>query len=94
MKNFMIELSHQIILIICLLMAASAALAQTICDPSKPIASDPWDRYHERYSHRCEGVYGQQPVSGDIIGEIASFTFGKPAYKLDLTPLMLECEHD
>jgi len=75
-------------IVVCLLTAAGAApAAQAVCDPSRPIERSPWDRYHERDGNRCEGVYGEQPVSGDIIGEIASFTRGAPRYELDATPL-------
>ena len=91
MKKSLIEFARHLCLITCSLAAGSAAaLAQDICDPSKPTASHPWDRYQERASNRCEGVYGEQPVSGDIIGEIASFTLGKPLYELKATPLTLE----
>ena len=91
MKNPVIDFSRHLCIIMCSLAAGTtAALAQSICDPSKPIASDPWDRYHERDGNRCEGVYGQQPVSGDIIGEIASFTLGKLFYELEAKPLTLE----
>ena len=91
MKNSLIEFSRHLCFIACSLAAGStASLAQGICDPSKPIASEPWDRYQERAGNRCEGVYGEQPVSGDIIGEIASFTLGKPLYELKATPLTLE----
>lgn len=92
MKNShsLIGLCRHLALAVCLLVTAGGAAAQSICDPSKPIATDPWDRYHERDGERCEGVYGEQPVSGDIIGQIASFTLGRPAYELDLTPLTLE----
>jgi hypothetical protein len=91
MKNCLIESARHFCFIACsLAVGSTAALAQDICDPSKPVASDPWDRYHERNSNRCEGVYGEQPVSGDIIGDIASFTLGKPLYELKTTPLTLE----
>ena len=73
-----------------MLCATAPASAQSPCDPSKPIEVDPWDRYHERDGDRCEGVYGQQPVSGDILGDIASFTRGKPQYQLDAKPLIVE----
>jgi hypothetical protein len=86
----LIELWRSLCVVWCLLVLGSAApLAEAICDPSKPVASEPWDRYHERGGNRCEGVYGEQPVSGDIIGEIASFTRGPPRYALDPTPLIL-----
>jgi hypothetical protein len=73
-----------------LLCISAAASAQSPCDPSKPIEINPWDRYHEREGDRCEGVYGVQPVSGDILGEIASFTLGKLQYQLDPRPLVVE----
>ena len=91
MHDRAVGLCRHLGILVCLLAGSTVApLAQSVCDPSKPTASDPWDRYHERDGDRCEGVYGEQPVSGDIIGEIASFTLGKPAYQLDLTPLTLE----
>ena len=93
MKNShsLLKLCRHVGLTACMLViSGDAPPAQSICDPSKPIATDPWDRYHERDGDRCEGVYGEQPVSGDIIGQIASFTLGRPAYELDLTPLTLE----
>ena len=90
MKNCLIEFARPLCFIACsLAVGSAAALAQDICDPSKPTASNPWERYQQRDSRRCEGVYGVQPVSGDILGEIASFTLGKPLYKLDATPLTL-----
>jgi hypothetical protein len=86
----LIELCRPLCVVWCVLVLGSAApLAEAICDPSKPVASDPWDRYHERGGNRCEGVYGEQPVSGDIVGEIASFTLGPPRYELEPTPLTL-----
>jgi hypothetical protein len=91
MKNRLIEFSRHLCIIACsLAVASTAGLAQGVCDPSKPTANNPWERYQQRDSSRCEGVYGQQPVSGDIIGEIASFTLGKPLYQLDPKPLTLE----
>jgi hypothetical protein len=91
MHSRLIELAPCLGIVVSLLVGSGAeALAQRVCDPSKPIASNPWDRYHQRDGHRCEGVYGQQPVSGDVIGEIASFTFGKPVYELEAMPLTLE----
>ena len=75
-------------IVVCLLtVLGDARPVQAICDPSRPIERSPWDRYHERGGNRCEGVYGEQPVSGDIIGEIASFTRGAPRYELEATPL-------
>jgi hypothetical protein len=86
----LIELFRPLWVVWCPLVLGSAApLAGAICDPSKPVASEPWDRYHERGGNRCEGVYGEQPVSGDIIGEIASFTRGPPRYEVKPTPLTL-----
>jgi hypothetical protein len=86
----LIELFRPLWVVWCPLVLGSAApLAGAICDPSKPVASEPWDRYHERGGNRCEGVYGEQPVSGDIIGEIASFTRGPPRYELEPMPLTL-----
>jgi hypothetical protein len=90
MRKRSIELVGRLGVILCWCLGGSAAaLAQSVCDPSKPVEQIPWDRYHERDGYRCEGVYGQQPVSGDIIGEIASFTLGRPHYDLDSTPLTL-----
>jgi len=91
MKNPVIELPRSLCIIICSLVAGGTpSLAQSICDPSKPIATDPWDSYRQRTAYRCEGVYRDQPISGDIIGQIASLTVGKPSYQLDPTPLRLE----
>ena len=90
MKNPVIDFSRHLCIIACALaVGGTAALAQGVCDPSKPTASNPWERYQQRDSSRCEGVYGQQPVSGDILGEIASFPLGKPLYQLELKPLTL-----
>ena len=91
MQQWLMERAgHLGVLLFLLIGGAVAVPAQSLCDPSKPIALTPWDRYHERAGARCEGVYGEQPVSGDIIGAIASFTLGQPAYELDLRPVKLQ----
>jgi len=70
-----------------LLPAAAGPLAAPACDASKIVLDRP-DGYRER-GERCEGVYAQLPVSGDLLA-VVSFTRGPAAFDLRQGPIRLE----
>ena len=74
-----------------LIVSGTSTYSQGICDPTKPIVND-GDRYRLRDNgDRCEGIYGEQPVGGDVIRDIVSFTRGELRYEIDAEkPLTIE----
>jgi hypothetical protein len=67
--------------------ASGGPLAAPACDASKIVLNRP-DGYRER-GERCEGVYAQLPVGGDLVA-VVSFTDGRAAFDLRQGPIRLE----
>lgn len=70
-----------------LLAICGSVLAVPACDASKIVLDRP-DGYRER-GERCEGVYAQLPVSGDLLS-VVSVTRGRAEFDPSRGPIRLE----